>query len=782
MRPWPRWAASPVPAGQIDALRRQVDAQKIDPTDAVAAYVALYGRITAVAIGGLSDLRVRALQVGGGSQLAVTLSELQAVITAVQYGDAQSADLNQIIFSSANPGPSALVRLGADGTRYDSAAAVLTASSDDAISAPWKKTMTMPDVIAYEQTVTKVQRGQQVPMGIGPNLPVFKGAAARHGSLFNLVGTASGLVEQRAHALQTSSESFYRNWLIAIISLAVLMALLALRLARSITGPLNRLATSARSVGAGDLSVELEPFRGPRETTQVATAFSDLVVNLRLLEGKSRALAHGELDDPVMAKPLPGRLGDSIARSVNILSGSFEAREALQEQLQHQAFHDVLTGLANRALFVDRVEHAMRRSERATSPVAILFLDLDDFKTVNDSLGHAAGDEILIAVAKRLLLAVRTSDTVARFGGDEFAVLVEPSHMPRTAEEVAERIADALRSPFHVSGTDVTMSVSIGIAIRGSDNDEPAGLLADADMAMYLAKRNGKARFEMYRPGLQDEALTRLTMSSDIRHAIDDGQLEVFYQPIVTAHNAIPVGAEALVRWNHPERGLVPPEEFIGFAESTGLIVALGDWVLNKACSQTQAWRHEGVISDDFYIAVNLSARQLAEPGLVDSVRRALRASGLPPKALVLEITESTVMLDPDVGLARLHALKELGLRIALDDYGTGYSSLNRLSTLPIDIVKIDKSFVDELTVGPEGFALVKSVIDVTAALGLTSLAEGVERQDQLVALDNLGCNDIQGYLFAKPMPSAATAVALRQLRTTKAADGDRKSAVAVTI
>jgi EAL domain-containing protein (putative c-di-GMP-specific phosphodiesterase class I) len=271
-------------------------------------------------------------------------------------------------------------------------------------------------------------------------------------------------------------------------------------------------------------------------------------------------------------------------------------------------------------------------------------------------------------------------------------------------------------------------------------------------------------------------------MSADLRHAIDGGQLEVFYQPIVTAHDAIPVGAEALVRWNHPHRGLVPPAEFIGVAESTGLIVALGDWVLNQACRQTQPWRQEGVIDDDFYIAVNLSARQLAEPTLVDSVRRALNDSGLPPKSLVLEITESVVMLDLDAGLARLHSLKDLGLRVALDDYGTGYSSLNRLGTLPIDIVKIDKSFIDELTGKSGGTAVIKSVIDVTAALGLTSVAEGVEQQDQCTMLDNLGCNTIQGYLFAKPMPSAATALAPRQLRTNQSSGTGRRRADALTL
>jgi diguanylate cyclase (GGDEF)-like protein len=762
--------SSPVSAAQLAALRRHVDNKATGSIEASSAYVGPIGRISADAVRRLSDLSDRAEQVRSGNRLAVSLGQLQAATTALQAGGAQSADLIAFLLSSTDQGAPALVRLGSDSVRYDSAAAVLAASSDAAVAAPWKATERLRDIRVYGHTVAQVTQGEPVPMGRAPNLPVFKGAVARNNALFGLVAVASRRVEEQARSLRSSVDSAYRRWLIAIGLLTVLLIALALGLARSIIRPLKKLATSARSVGAGNLVVELGSLGGPRETKQVAEAFNDLVANLRLLESKARALASGDLDDPVMALPLPGRLGESIASSVQVLSGSIEAREALQQQLHHQAFHDILTGLANRALFVDRVEHAMRRSEREASPVAVLFLDLDDFKTVNDSLGHAAGDELLIAVAERLVRAARSSDTVARFGGDEFAILVEPGHMPQTAAEVAARIGEAMNAPFHVSDADVAVSVSIGIAIGESHDDIPADLLRDADMAMYLAKRNGKARFEMFRPGLQDEALSRLAVSADLRHAIDGGQLEVFYQPIVTAHDAIPVGAEALVRWNHPHRGLVPPAEFIGVAESTGLIVALGDWVLNHACRQTQAWRQEGVIDDDFYIAVNLSARQLAEPSLVDSVRRALIDSGLPPEALVLEITESVVMLDLDAGLARLHSLKDLGLRIALDDYGTGYSSLNRLGTLPIDIVKIDKSFIDELTGKSEGTAVIKSVIDVTAALGLTSVAEGVEQQDQCTMLDNLGCNTIQGYLFAKPMPSAATALALRRLRTNQRA------------
>jgi diguanylate cyclase (GGDEF)-like protein/PAS domain S-box-containing protein len=442
-------------------------------------------------------------------------------------------------------------------------------------------------------------------------------------------------------------------------------------------------------------------------------------------------------------------------------------RKQAENALEYQAFHDTLTGLVNRALFLDRVNYVLH--QRHAAPVAAVFLDLDDFKTVNDSLGHPVGDQLLIAVAQRLASIARVGDTVARFGGDEFALLLESGPMPQTAEDIARRIEVVLRSPVLLGDIEVTVRASIGIAIGRPLDDTSATLLRDADLAMYQAKRNGKDRFEIFRPEMQDEALKRLAITTDLRHALDNGELEVFYQPIVNAHDTTPVGAEALVRWHHPRRGLVNPIDFVDVAESTGLIVPLGDWVLNQACRQARAWRQAGVVDDAFYISVNLSARQLAEPSLVENVARALRDSGLPPDALVLEITESTLMLNFDAGFDRLQALKALGLRLALDDYGTGYSSLNRLRTLPVDIVKIDKSFIDQLTLNTEGTALVQSVIDVTRALGLSTIAEGVERQDQCAQLDEMKCNHIQGYLFAKPTPPADAARLLQRLGTHRA-------------
>jgi EAL domain-containing protein (putative c-di-GMP-specific phosphodiesterase class I) len=281
-----------------------------------------------------------------------------------------------------------------------------------------------------------------------------------------------------------------------------------------------------------------------------------------------------------------------------------------------------------------------------------------------------------------------------------------------------------------------------------------------------MAKHNGKGRFEMFRPAMHEEAVHRLEMAADLRRGIERGELEVFYQPIVNVHTATAIGAEALVRWHHPTRGLVPPVEFIPIAESTGLIVPLGKWVLTEACRQAQSWRQSGLTPDAFYISVNLSARQLQDPGLHDNVAQAIRDSGLPARALVLEVTESVLMQDLDAALAHLQALKALGLRLAVDDFGTGYSSLSYLRNFPMDVVKIDKSFVDRIALDPEGAAMVRSVIDLSAALGLTTIAEGVEQHDQLALLDELGCDNVQGYLFAEPMPNAQFVDTLTNLRT----------------
>jgi diguanylate cyclase (GGDEF)-like protein len=431
-----------------------------------------------------------------------------------------------------------------------------------------------------------------------------------------------------------------------------------------------------------------------------------------------------------------------------------------QDSLMYQDSGDTLTGLVNRDLFLGRVEQAVQHGRPS---VAVLFVDLDDFKAINERVGDAVGDQLMSAVAKRIASVAPAGDTVAQLGSDEFALLLESGQMPDAAEEVARKIADALRPPFYLGDTEVTVRASVGIAV-GEPSGSRADLLRDADVAMHMAKGNGKNRFETARPGTADKGLTRAGVVNDLRRAVDDDTLDVFYQPIVITRDGTPTGAEALLRWNHPRRGLVPPIEFMAVAEDAGLVVPLGDWVLNRACRQAQAWRQAGIVEEGFYISVNISARQLAEPGLVENVARAIHESGLPPAALVLEITESTLMLLLVVGLARLQALKGLGVRLALDNLGARPSSLTRLGALPIDIVKIDKTTIDHVAESAEGRALVAGILEVTESLGIGSIAQGVEQQAQRDALDEIGCHCFQGHLIAAPMLPDDTAALLQRL------------------
>ncbi len=421
----------------------------------------------------------------------------------------------------------------------------------------------------------------------------------------------------------------------------------------------------------------------------------------------------------------------------------------IKSQYMHQAFHDPLTDLANRSLFLYEVEHALARSQRPGLPVTVLFLDLDNFKTVNDSLGHAEGDRMLIESARRLSNCVRETDIIARLGGDEFAVLVEQTESERDVLEIADRIAEALSRPFMLRGKQVFVNASIGIArnVPGGTTDD---LVRNADLAMYVAKTRGKGQYVLFEPSMHAAALDRLVMEADLRKAIEREELYLEYQPIVILETGAIVGAEALVRWCCRERGMVPPNVFIPIAESTGLITAIGRWVLRKACRTAKQWERERGAS--MRITVNLSGRQLQEPGVVDDVRNALAESDLDASHLVLELTESMLMQNTDLSMTRLNALKALGVSLAIDDFGTGYSSLSYLQRYPIDILKIDKAFVDVIDKGGEGPVLASAIVALGETLRLRTVAEGIERDSQRTQLMALGCTLGQGYLFAKPL------------------------------
>ncbi|MBA2715920.1 MAG: EAL domain-containing protein, partial [Propionibacteriales bacterium] len=438
-------------------------------------------------------------------------------------------------------------------------------------------------------------------------------------------------------------------------------------------------------------------------------------------------------------------------------------RRALQDRLAHQALHDALTGLPNRALFYDRLDHALTRVERGDGGVAVLFMDLDNLKVVNDSLGHTAGDQLLIALAGRLRGCLRPVDTVARLGGDEFTILLEDVVNSGAPTRLAERIAEILRQPFVLSGREVYVSASIGIALSGPTKPHPDDLLRRADVAMYKAKDAGKAQHKLFDDGMDEEALSRVAVESDLRRAIDRGELRLHYQPkIPLTGQGGPIAMEALVRWQHPQRGLLAPDDFLPLAEETGLIVDVGRWVLQEACQQGRRWRESPVHGEPLSVCVNLSARQFAGGHLAREVEDALRTADLPPTSLTVEITESVMMQDVESAAATLRILRSQGIEVAIDDFGIGYSSLSYLNHFPVDSLKIDRSFVSTLESATWTRSLVQGIISLGHALGLKVVAEGVETSNQLTRLRAMGCDLAQGYLFGRPLPAdeAAAAVA----------------------
>jgi diguanylate cyclase (GGDEF)-like protein/PAS domain S-box-containing protein len=459
-------------------------------------------------------------------------------------------------------------------------------------------------------------------------------------------------------------------------------------------------------------------------------------------------------------------LEDANVRGLVLNTRDVSDRKELEEQLVHQAFHDGLTGLANRSLFAERVQHALARTGR--DELAALFIDLDDFKHVNDSLGHAAGDQLLVAAARRLQGCLRPTDTAARLGGDEFAVLLERVKGAEGAAVVADRVLETLHKPFGINGRTIPIKASIGVAVGQPGVDGVEELLRNADVAMYAAKAGGKDRYELFRPDMHADMLQRLELETELRHAADRGELVLHYQPIVELASGRITRVEALVRWNHPTRGLLPPPAFIPLAEEQGMIGPIGRWVLLEACHQARRWHERFPDLPPLAMHVNLSGRQLEDEGLVGVVTQALDVSRLEPRLLTLEITETVLMIDTETMSRRLQELKGLGILVAIDDFGTGYSSLSYLRRFPIDMLKIDKAFVDGIGQGSEDVTLAHAIVNLSQTLQLHTVAEGIEEAVQAVRLAALGCQDGQGYHFARPVPAAA----MSELLDRSLADG----------
>jgi diguanylate cyclase (GGDEF)-like protein len=527
----------------------------------------------------------------------------------------------------------------------------------------------------------------------------------------------------------------------ALVTLAVIIWVLAI--ARHVTGPLMRLGRRATEASDGHLTSKPIGAIGPREVAAVALAFDEVCANLRLVERQTDALAEGRLDDDVLAERIPGRIGESLQRSIARVSD-------LTERLADQARRDPMTELPNRSALMERLTHALQQSERAGEPLAVLFLDLDGFKAINDAYGHGAGDDVLRDMARRFRSVARGGEMVARIGGDEFVIIADRVEDAPDAVALGRRFIQVAEEPLIVNGTTFRLSASVGVALA-CDDSTPIGLVGEADQAVYQAKREGKGRVRLFDNSLHAAMLQRSTLERDLRRALTADEFELYLQPVVDADTARVRGAEALIRWNRPAHGVVLPGEFIEFAEESWLIVEIGRVVLDKACRLLARWASDGL---DLTLAVNVAGRHLAEGNLVADVRDALARHGAQAERLELELTESHLVTDLENASIVLGELRLLGVRVALDDFGTGFSSINYLRQLPIDTMKIDGSYVGELGETLQADAVLASLMHLAGSLDVEVVAEGVETDSQADLLRSLGCPKLQGYLVGRPMPA----------------------------
>jgi diguanylate cyclase (GGDEF)-like protein/PAS domain S-box-containing protein len=444
-------------------------------------------------------------------------------------------------------------------------------------------------------------------------------------------------------------------------------------------------------------------------------------------------------------------------------------RKCAEEKLAHDAVHDALTGLPNRKRLIERVERSLQRVKRSRNyNFAILFIDLDRFKTVNDSLGHQAGDELLLKITKKLINVVRPSDLVARLGGDEFVILLDNLKDKERVAQIAQRILSELQTPYKIFGKKVYANASIGIAFGSDKYDSPDDLVRDADFAMYRAKVKGKGRYEMFDSKLHSGAVSLLQLEIDLRRAIEYKQFVLHYQPIVSLNSESIVGFEALVRWNHPERGMIPPNDFIPMAEETGLILPIGEWVVREACRQMREWQDQFISANSLIMNVNLSARQLEKKDIVEQIARILEETGLNPRCLKLEITESVIMNNAEEAIETVRRLSQMGVRVSIDDFGTGYSSLSYLHRFPIDTLKVDRSFVNLIGNGDEHAEIIQTIITLAYNLGMDVVAEGVESAEQLTFLRQINCSHGQGYYYSRPVSNFSAAEMIKELKGTE--------------
>jgi len=757
-------------AAQIQALRREIDAGQIAATPADHAYGRLSDLVSATFAAQLSRLEARTADISQAATLNRTLTTLSNANDALGAAGSETGELSDLYLAPADQRAGELSALGAQAALYNAAAASLNSATGVVHAAlvrldrdqPWTK---------FEAAIAAAAAGapppaaggvsvsaSALPPGFGnlariiPLAGLFSEGIAGLNQIYHLVAVAEQEARNSAADLRASSAADFRTLLMETLLAVGLTIILALLLARSISRPLRRLEGHARAVSSGDLELPALPARGPKETVVVSETFNDLVSNLRLLEAKTRALAECSFEDPILAEPLPGRLGQALHESVVVLSGSIVERDTLQHRLVHQATHDALTGLHNRAAAVEFLDQALARASRSSEAVAVLFVDLDDFKRANDTHGHAVGDAILKEIARRMADAARRGDFLARLGGDEFVVIAEGVGDGSEATAIATRLVEAASEPVDIDDVRVSVGACVGVAFAlDGAADDPSQLLARADLAVYRAKQAGSSRVEIYDESMQRALIARAELERDLHGALDRGGNGLFlqYQPVIDAASGNLTSVEALVRWNRAGHGLCQPNDFIPAAETSDLIIRLDCWVLAAALAQQMQWRRSGL--DDISVAVNISGRHLLSGQLTEHVTHALTTSGVRPDRLILELTETVLLADLPTVAVEMERLRSLGIRMAIDDFGTGYTSLAHLQHLTVDEIKIDRSFIQQLPGGRDS-SLVRMVTELGHHLGVSIVAEGVETDDQLAALREVGCDSLQGFLIGRPL------------------------------
>jgi diguanylate cyclase (GGDEF)-like protein len=711
-------------------------------------------------VDGLADAQQttagRAAPIGLTGEVNSTVADLQRVSQLAQFAGIELVRLagTQFPRQASEPEPTEAWLQVWSG--YTAAVPNVLRHSAPQLAAALREALRTPAARGFDRAMSTLVR-RRAPVTARLLLASYRQDEKRDAALAAVLDLAVARAIDAADAQRHTALVELWTTLGLIALLVAVSALIAWRVQRSLSRPLARLARSARKVSEGVL--DDVPVGGPREVRTAARGLSAAVANLRKIESQAAAVAAGDLDSDVVRRALPGPLGAVVQSSIETIIDAIHERDVAKTDLAHRAAHDALTELPNRAHAMVMIEQALFRAQRTSTTTGLMFVDLDFFKAVNDTFGHEAGDTVLCTAARRMQEVVRTGDTVARLGGDEFVIVLEDVGSEAGFVNLADRVIDTVSAPIELGNRRVRVGASVGVAICRDGSIDAERLLAEADAAAYRAKHSGRGRVGIFDDDLRDSLTRRAELESAIRDGLESGEFVLHYQPVVELRSGRPLGVEALIRWDRPGYGLVPPAEFVPVAELSTLINDLGRWTLREATAQLARWDEE-TGARELTVAVNISGRHLASNQLVPDVRDALVAAGIGADRLVVEVTE-TVLVDDPIATANMMDLRELGVRVAIDDFGTGYTSIGQLPRLPIDTLKIDRSFV--ASADPAHRELVGLIVAAAHAFNLTVVAEGIEHAEDVDRLNAVAVETGQGFFFARPQPPDQAAVLARR-------------------